>query len=981
LKGEKEMRNRILSILIITISLFINQVYAAVANVEGFVKDKETGDVLLGANVVLLNTSMGAATDNHGKYIIQNVPPGTYTLRASYIGYNSEDVTIDVTEGKTIEHNFGLQPVTVVGQTVTVTGQASGQLQSINKQLLSDQITNVVSSHRIQELPDANAAETLGRLPGIAVLRSGGEGNEIVIRGLAPQYNQILINGVKMASTDAFSRSEDLSMISSNSLEGIIVSKTVTPDMDANVLGGVVNFELREAKVDIPGVPRFDILAQGGYNNLENAYNQFNNYKYVLSGENRFFDNKFGTFIQFDYERKNLSSNEFGAEYTHKSSSATEYLINTLNLYNIPRDRQRMNGTIVMDYNLDKGAIKFSNFLSSGSTDIKNRTEGFDIQNNLHTYSFINNNNTLNIITNALKLQYELPVFNAEALLSHAYSETKTPNDWTITFQQGSAGLDQFINQSNLNPKDIPPAANNNLSATYLNNIITNSSFARERGLTGSLDLWTDWNITDLVSARIKFGGMYRHQTRSYDYEQATGQGLGLESAKFVDSLIASQFESTLPYVNTTNIPISPFIDPNYDYGKFLGGDYEMGVPLNFSMLSQTANMLRNNISLISTRDAIAYFHDSFNSTTNNYSGYEDQRAFYVMANVKIGETITVIPGVRYQGLKTNYTAAQGIQNTASATGGPYMHYDTTLSVDHSYWLPDVTLRYKPLSWFDVRLSYTNTLSYPDFNTIVPRIDVSTTGTILWNNYALNPSRSTNYDAYLSFYDNNIGLFTVGGFLKQIEDLIYPWTFYVNGNEALPYFPPGLAHGTPAGNYGISTYVNNSNRIDDYGLEVDWQTHFWYLPHPLEGLVLNINYTHIFSKASYPYTYIYKPSPRITVFVDTTYTDRLLYQPDNILNVALGYDFAGFSIRVSMLYQDDIFTGSSLWPQLRSSTSAYTRWDLAVKQELPWYGIQVFFDLNNINGARDVSVLQSANIPQSEQDYGMTADLGVRVKF
>jgi TonB-dependent receptor len=974
------MRNKILSILIVTVSFVCIRVYAEPTDIQGSVKDKATGEELLGANVILSGTSMGAATDRHGKYLIPNVPTGKYTIRASYIGYNSEEFTVDVVEGRTIEQNFKLTPVAVVGQTVVVTGQASGQLQSINKQLSSDQITSVVSAHRIQELPDANAAETLGRLPGLSVLRSGGEGNEVVIRGMAPKYNQVLINGVKMASTDPFNRSEDLSMISSNSLEGITVSKTVTPDMDANVLGGVVNFELREAQVSETGLPQINLLAQGGYNNLSNVYNKFNNYKYVASGENRFLDNAFGVFAQFDFERKNLTSNEFGADYTHKSSSTTEALTNVLNLNNIPRDRQRINGTVVLDYKLDNGGLKLSNFLSTGKTAILNRAEGFDIQQNLHNYSLTNNNNTLNVISNALKIDYDLPVFNVEALLSHSYSETKTPNDWTITFIQGSAGLENFINASNLDPKSIPPTANNNLGGTYLNNVITNNSFSRERNLTGKLDFWTDWNISDLISARIKFGGMYSHQTRSYVYAQATGQGLGLESAKFVDSLIVSQFASTLPYLNTVHIPIGPFTDPEYDYGKFLEGDYKLGPALNYSMLEQTANMLQNNIKLIAANDAIAYFHDSFNSTTNNYDGYENHIAFYLMTTVKIGPEITFIPGVRYQDLKTTYTAPRGLQNTASATGGPYLHYDTTLSVDHGYWLPDATLRYQPLSWFDVRLSYTNTLSYPDFNAIVPRIDVSTGGTISWNNYRLKPSRSANYDAYLSFYSNDIGLFTVGGFLKRIDDLIYPWTYYVNSAEAADYFPPGLAHGTPTGNYGISTYVNNSNRIDNYGIEADWQTHFWYLPHPLEGLVLNINYTHIFSKATYPYTYVHRVG-RITEYIDTTYTDRLLFQPDNILNLSIGYDFAGFSIRVSMLYQDNIFTASNFWPQLRTSTSAYTRWDLAVKQELPWFGIQVFFDMNNINGARDVSVLQSAVIPQSEQDYGMTADLGLRWKF
>jgi hypothetical protein len=178
----------------------------------------------------------------------------------------------------------------------------------------------------------------------------------------------------------------------------------------------------------------------------------------------------------------------------------------------------------------------------------------------------------------------------------------------------------------------------------------------------------------------------------------------------------------------------------------------------------------------------------------------------------------------------------------------------------------------------------------------------------------------------------------------------------------------------------VNTFVNNSHRAKDYGVEVDWQTHFWYLPAPFSGLVLGVNYTHIFSEAVYPYTVIQRVG-RQSVYVDTSFTDRLLDQPNDVANFSLGYDYQGFSIRVSMLYQSDIFTGVNFWPQLRSHTSAYTRWDLAVKQELPWYGLQLFCNLNNINGANDVSVIQGGGVPLAEQQYGLTAEAGIRFRF
>jgi len=69
-------------------------------------------------------------------------------------------------------------------------------MQAINEQLSSNSIVNVVSEAKIQELPDFNAAEAIGRLPGVSTLRSSGEANKIVIRGLAPEFNLVSIDGI-----------------------------------------------------------------------------------------------------------------------------------------------------------------------------------------------------------------------------------------------------------------------------------------------------------------------------------------------------------------------------------------------------------------------------------------------------------------------------------------------------------------------------------------------------------------------------------------------------------------------------------------------------------------------------------------------------------------------------------------------------------------------------------------------------------------
>jgi TonB-dependent receptor len=948
------------------------------SSVEGYVRESATGGPLVHGNIVLVGTSRGAATDVDGKYVIVNVPPGSYSIRVTYVGYKSQTVEILVKEDQPAKQDFALDAIALEGEMVLVTGQAKGQTDAINKQLASNQIISVVSADKIQELPDANAAESVGRLPGVTVLRSGGEGNAVVIRGLEPKFNKILMDGVQMSSASANDRTMDLSTITSTMLDGIQVSKTVTPDMDAEVFGGTVNFSLREGRASGGDVPRLEGLLQGGYNDLSNAYYKFRNYKFVLSGENRYLENRVGIFAQFDMERKNLTSNEMGATYTHAGTSTTEYYTTGLGLYDIPRDRKRYNGALVIDYKLNDGKLKLSNFGSSGNTNTQSRYEFFDIANNNHLFQLSNSAPKLKIITNGFEFDAPVLLFQTDVKLSHTYSEVQDKDGWTVNFLQTSAGLGGFTNTADVNPEDVPKATNNNLDQAVLNGISTSASFSRERALTASLDLTTNADISSFLNVDIKFGGKYRYLTRSYDYDLYNGGGLQFGDAQYINDLVISHFQ--LP-VERYHITLPHFGDPNFKYGELLDGKYTMVGPLNYEMLSELVNVVTSNMdSIASHNGAQTYARNDFSSTSNDYSGNEKQSAFYVMATLHIGEDLTLIPGVRYQNLQTTYTGVRGIQNRLAYL--TYAHYDTTVTQTHGYWLPNVSLRYKPLSWCDIRLSYTKTLAYPDFYSIVPRIDVDGMhGIIAWNNYELVPQRSTNYDVSLSFYGNAIGLLTIGGFLKHIDDQIYNWDFYASGAKLDSYYPPSLITGTaPPGVFLVNTFVNNPHQATVNGVECDWQTHLWYLPAPFSGLVFSVNYTHIFSKTEYPYTVVQKVG-RQSVYVDTTFEDPLLYQPKNVLNVSLGYDYKDFSVRFSMLYQSDIFTGVNFWPQLRAHTSAYKRWDIAVKQELPWYGLQIFCNLNNINGANDVSVIEGGAVPLAEQQYGLTAEAGVRFRF
>ena len=161
---------------------------AQTAIITGKVFDNASRSSLPGANVFLKSAlSTGTVTDIDGIFILNAVEAGEKTVVVSFLGYQSKEQTITGVDGESYELEFFLEPAALLGKEVVVTAQLLGQSKAINQQLNSEAIVNIVSSDKIQELPDVNAAEAIARLPGVAINRSGGEGQKVVIRGIGAQ--------------------------------------------------------------------------------------------------------------------------------------------------------------------------------------------------------------------------------------------------------------------------------------------------------------------------------------------------------------------------------------------------------------------------------------------------------------------------------------------------------------------------------------------------------------------------------------------------------------------------------------------------------------------------------------------------------------------------------------------------------------------------------------------------------------------------
>lgn len=974
------IRKPLLFLIVIHLCYSLAARAEASVTLSGTVRDDRSGEPLAGANVVFVGTGLGASTDANGRYTIRGISAGEYSVKVSFVGYETSEskLTIEAPASGAMVKDYRLLPVTIEGETIIVSGQARGQKVAISQQLAALPVMNVVSAAKILELPDMTAADAVGRLPGVALIRVGGEGTQVIIRGMAPQYNQVTIEGVELptdipssnniTSVDAASgtldrlgdRAEDLSMISSNMIGGIEVVKAITPDMDATLIGGTINFTLRRAARSTPTSPRnltwapsAEFRTEGGYNGLKNTRND---YRLVASLENRFFDESFGIFLQGSLERRNLSDNTMSASLM-LLNKAPDYsgipAVSAIVVNDNSRTRERKGATVVLDYRHEGGEIDLISFYNSGLTRTVNRNIQVPVSGGSAVFGAGYDENTINVLSNLFSLKQDLPWFHVNLKLAQGLSENLDPLAVNFSFSQRQALLHPSY-YLYADPEITMDALALDPAKAGYSGLSTTGATTRERLLAGYIDLQREFTITDGMSGFIKIGGMVQRRNHRYDY--ATGSGSGDVQAL----LRALASTGVVP----RNLSAKTVYDPSYSVGKFLDGVYPAPYAVNVDLLNTLAPAGGSGIS-----------QDPLAPKLNDYDGFETKSAGYAMASLSLGDNLSIVPGVRYQNLTTDYTGFHGREVSRGVQGE-----DTTVTVSHGYWLPMVHVKYEPTEWLQLHAAYTNTLVYSDYSTLSPRYMISLAGVITYNNFAIKPATSENFDLVVSLHSNDIGLLSFNGFRKRISGLVFSSTRFLSDLKEFPDLPQ-----YPGSLYQLNTYINNKIPVDLYGLETEWQTNFWYLPGLLSGFLLNVNYTHIFSEARYPKAIMqwqYQEDGTATrVVADTFYTARLLDQPNNLLNLTLGYDYAGFSGRISYLLQDNIFRNPDFWPQLRTMSGRYGRWDLSVKQELPWAGLQVYVNVNNLNAEDDVTNNTSRLFPVAIDQYGLSATAGVRVRL
>ena len=981
--------------------LIFSSISFAQGALQGIVTDSLSNEQLVGANIILSGTSLGAASDLDGKYRIAKIPEGTYDVRVSYIGYKYKIFSITIASNKTTELNVQLTPDVIEGNNVVILGQALGQAAAINQQLSSNTIVNIVSEQKIKELPDANAAESIGRLPGVSLTRSGGEASQIVMRGLSSKFSNITIDGVRVEPTNGNDRGVDLSTISQGTLAGIELFKALTSDKDADALAGTVNLVTRKAPSE--RVIKFE--ARGNYNGVEKSAEQYNfNARY----SERFFDKLLGVQVTGNLERT-IRSDEV-TDYDYESLNQPDnWSISEFNVTYDDEVRKREGASLLLDFNTpDNGSIRFNTVFNQTTRDYLTHNRNYHQSGGVE-YDYRNRKHDLNIFSSSLHGENYLWGFEIDWNLSYSQSRVNPIVDYELQFSESSTNSSGMQNvPANLyrGPvEDWVPYAFNNFSVASLYLSHDRSSGNFDKGKTAFLNILRKYTLTNEITGEFKFGGKYKSRYRSHDEYDAEATYYLWEVPEYTKladgTFVKKDFSGTRfdGLVKTSAVSLSHFLnDPPDNRNVF--DNYALYPLIDRDAIEQWRSL---NINGYRTATNVPYntnaeYAVNNGTVANGYMITERITAGYLMNTLNLGTLATVITGVRVESDNNDYFCLYSPKKLGGFNWAPYgVLQDANVNHKESTVLPNFQMIIKPTDFMNIRLAAYQALARPDFNQRLPRFVAAAASSpyLHVGNPDLKNAVAWNYEIQTQFYSNDLGLFSINVFYKDIKNIVHNLDIQTKGSDIADSLGVNWQLYTDTypfdsgSQYNLEYAYNSSKPTKVWGFEVEHQANFRYLPGLLKNIVLDYNFTIIRSET---WMYLYKsvdvprpPFPPLRQFVIFENHQKLEDQPEFRANASLGYDIAGFSFRLSYAYQGSYTSSFSGDRNSDYITNSFSRWDIAMTQQVTDY-LKVILNLNNITNAREGNSILNLRdgwpeLANTSRLYGFTMDFGARLEL
>lgn len=884
--------------------------------IEGQIKATEKGIALQGAKVRIVQLNREAVSQRDGRFVFLDVKPGNYTLVTSYIGADDMQRSVVVTDQKTTRENFQLVGVSGLVENVIVVGQAAGINKALNKQRSADNIVTAVSADAIGQFPDTNVSESLQRLPGLSIERDQGEGRYVRVRGMGPDFNAVTINGVGVPGPDADRRAVALDVIPSDLLENLTVTKTQTPDMDANSLGGSIDVQSLSA-FDRDGF-FYQLTAEGSYDdNTEEtspkgaltASNQFS-----LGGD----ENNFGVaFGASSFKRKFGSDNvETGGAWDFGDGDARleemeqrDYTITrersglTLNLDYKPSDNTDLYWRNLYSEYTDSeirlaNVIEFEDAMDEGEVgvaevqrELKDRTE------------------TQKILSTSLGGQSRLDKWTIDYRVAYSDSSEDEPQNIAgAIFKLDEAVVaDEAFDMSFTNTDKIFISAPDEYyqpASYYLDEVELGSTNTIDESTAVNLDFTRDldWGSNP---AQLKFGAKYTGRTKDNDVNVWDAEG----------------------FSGDTSLTAFSGSEVDYEFGRF--GNKIHSAPVKSAIDGTEENEAESSI--------------------GDYEITEDTSAAYVMGTVDISDW-RVLAGVRYE--NTDFTAeGYSYDENVDEDVDPLSVQAYENSDD--YFLPALHIRYSIDEKTQVRAAWTNSVVRPGFAQLSPGQLIDGDETEL-GNPNLKSMESSNIDFGIEHYPGLASVVSAFAFYKSIDNFVYQTDLGGIGEYEA---------------YDHAMTFANGDTADILGIELAASKQFTSLPAPWDGLLLGGNATFVDSTAkmgSYDDgEFIAREIPMPS-------------QSDTSANLMLGYESDRISMRLSANYKSNYLL--EVLDPTDANYDVYVDDQLQLDFSLRYYlteSIKLHFEALNLTDEVYYSYVKDAKYNSQYESYGATYKLGI----
>ncbi|MBO6525034.1 MAG: TonB-dependent receptor [Balneolaceae bacterium] len=721
--------------------LISSNLFAQDGRIVGTIVDAETGETLIGVNVVIEGTIQGTATDIDGNYTIRRVAAGTYDLVITYLSYASQTITgVVVDKGETVRLDVALQPESEFLDEIVVTAEAvqSGEAGLLAVQKKSVPVQDGISSEEISKTGDGNVGSAMKRVSGVSVVG----GKDVYVRGLGNRYSNIQLNGAPVPSTNPNKKEAPVDILSSGIVDNILVQKTFTPDQFGEFSGGSVKIITKE----FPDSNNLTIT----YSTEVNSISTFNNYLGYSGG---------GTdYLGFDDGYRSLPEDVKDSDITSDAEAAT--ILRDLNsswtsknITSLPS--QKISVSYSNQLNEDKMPIGVvSNFSYKYATEaqvnetlryINNYNEGTNTT--LLGSDYVRNTGTESTSLSTMVNVFAKPSSVTKIGLKNLYSNSSSNKFSEIEGSYYNFGNDNRQTVLEFDRRAIFSTSLN--FETYFSNFLSSKLEANLTYSKAVRDLpdrrTTQYVRTDENDLEVIFP--FRGNTHFFSFQD--------------DNNYSGGFDYELKPFDRFDVKVGAFglyKDRSFESFKLVYQDLGNNFPEEDKSLSPeeiftSENISAGNLDLIES-----------SSSRDSYDGEQELAAGYFSFNWSPSEKWNIVTGLRAE------NSAQYINEEAL--------------IDELDILPAFNLTFRPSEATNLRAAFSITLARPEFRELSNfNFQDFVGGRTVYGNPNLERTRIFNYDLRWETYPNTGELFAVSAFYKKFENPIELFYRITQNNE------------------------------------------------------------------------------------------------------------------------------------------------------------------------------------------------------